>query len=315
MNEQLFEKSHLDFFRSLEGFPGIRSHIVGSYVRDLAVGKVSSAPDIDLVVEEKAEEFAAFAATVCEGQLKRFPDFLTFKIDNPCRFPFLKEFDIATARTEIYAAPGALPEVKPATIENDLRRRDFTINSMALPIENLGELTKETLPLKIYDPFKGYADLERRIIRVLHDGSFIDDPTRLFRACRYAVRVGGSFDSGTECLISRAIQDGALNTISWFRILTELRKGLLEEESSKVFAKFEEVGLLENIPFVPPEAANKLAQDLLRVPSIKTAPDKRYLNMLRVISSYCGSEGKEALFRAANLSKEARNNILKSSGE
>ncbi len=304
---------HMDFFRMLHEAAASSSvdlYVVGGFVRDLAAGGIAAAPDIDLVVEKGAEQVAAAVASVSEGVLRKFPAFMTYKVENPRRYPFIGEIDFATARTEVYARPGALPEVAPASIENDLRRRDFTVNAMAMRVDDLEELTEENLHSKIYDYFSGYDDLKRRLIRVIHDRSFLDDPTRLFRACRYAARIKGEIEEHTRILADEAVMGGAVGTVSWFRILMELRKGLSEENSHEVFLKFNDARLLDNLPFVAPQRAENLAKALLEVPVTATGGDS-YLTMLRVIASFCDSERREMFFRAANLSRQTRDDILR----
>src|SRR5690606_28382654 len=116
--------------------------------------------------------------------------------------------DIATARRETYAHPGALPEIETASIAEDLGRRDFTINAMAVPLDE---------PASLIDPHGGKADLNRGVIRVMHPGSFIDDPTRALRAARYAARFGFDLDPATADLLAAV----NLNTVSRERIENE----------------------------------------------------------------------------------------------
>jgi tRNA nucleotidyltransferase (CCA-adding enzyme) len=130
-------------------------------------------------------------------------------------------YNFAGTRKESYDAPGELPRASPASLADDLRRRDFSINAMALGLtgDDLGHL---------YDPFSGLADMEAGSIRVLHERSFLDDPTRLLRAVRYAARLGFGLDQETERLAREAVAADALSTVSGNRIGTEL-EALLEE--------------------------------------------------------------------------------------
>src|SRR5439155_21270735 len=109
--------------------------------------------------------------------------------------------DVVTTRTEFYDAPAALPTVEHATIREDLRRRDFTINAMAASLKG-GEFGR------LVDPFGGRRDLEEGTIRVLHNLSFIDDPTRIFRAIRYENRYGFRMDAHTERLARSCVEMG-----------------------------------------------------------------------------------------------------------
>ena len=187
-------------------------HLVGGAVRDLLLG---GAPvDLDLVVEGDA---AAVAASL-GGELKAFDRFgtATVVLDG-------FSYDIARARRETYSHPGALPDVEPAPLAEDLLRRDFTVNAIALGLS--GELTAAPAALE---------DLDARRLRVLHDRSFIDDPTRLMRLARYASRLGFEVEPHTRELAGEAVAGGALGTVSGPRIGNELR--LLAREDDPVAA-------------------------------------------------------------------------------
>ncbi|HUA04621.1 MAG TPA: hypothetical protein VMB27_12000 [Solirubrobacteraceae bacterium] len=189
-----------------------RVHLVGGAVRDLLLG---GAPlDLDLVVEGDAGEVAAALG----GELKAFDRFgtATVVLDG-------FSYDIAGARRETYAHPGALPDVEPAPLAEDLLRRDFTVNAIALAFS--GQLRAAPAALE---------DLEARRLRVLHDRSFIDDPTRLMRLARYATRLGFEVEPHTRELADAAVAGGALGTVSGPRIGNELR--LLAREDDPVGA-------------------------------------------------------------------------------
>ena len=141
------------------------------------------------------------------------------------------EVDLASARAESYPHPGALPEVRPATLVDDLARRDFTINAMAIPLAGEPELI---------DPHGGLADLERGVLRVLHDGSFVDDPTRALRAARYTARFGFEVEAETERLARAA----DLGTVSENRVEAELRKLAAEVEPRAGFELLDSWGLV-----------------------------------------------------------------------
>lgn len=204
---------------AVSGRPG--TYLVGGAVRDLMLGFVQF--DFDLLVEGDAAELAEHLVETVGGSVKRHERFLTATFISEDRALCV---DIAQARSESYAAPGALPEVSPADIETDLRRRDFAINAIALAIweESFGELVE----------FPGASDdLMARRLRVLHDGSFIDDPTRLLRMLRYGARLGFSADPQTEQLARDAVEAGVVSTVSGARIRDELMD-LLSERSAVV---------------------------------------------------------------------------------
>jgi tRNA nucleotidyltransferase (CCA-adding enzyme) len=144
--------------------------------------------------------------------------------------------DLAQTRRERYPEPGALPEVEPASLEEDLRRRDFTVNAMAagLSADRLGV---------VIDPLGGEADLRDGVIRVLHERSFVDDPTRLLRAVRYEARLGASLDPRSEELALEAIGGRALETVSGKRIRVELVFLLEEPEMPTAVERICRLGL------------------------------------------------------------------------
>jgi tRNA nucleotidyltransferase (CCA-adding enzyme) len=196
-------------------------YLVGGAVRDLLLGRPRA--DVDLVVEGDA---AALARRL-GGAGAEHQRFATVKVEVEGH-----EVDVASARRESYAEPGALPTVEPgASIEEDLRRRDFTVNAMAIPLGGASLL----------DPCGGRGDLERKQLRVLHDRSFIDDPTRAIRAARYAARFGFGLEPETERLLRQA----DLRTVSDDRRRAELERLGAEARAPHGFALLAGWGLVE----------------------------------------------------------------------
>jgi tRNA nucleotidyltransferase (CCA-adding enzyme) len=214
----------------LAAFPGIdlirRSarelpvYVVGGAVRDLLLGRDRA--DLDVVVEGDATALAEALG----GESVSHDRFATAKVALPDL-----ELDLATARAESYPLPGALPEVREATLAEDLARRDFTINAMAIPLHRDPELI---------DPHGGRADLERGLIRVLHPGSFTDDPTRALRAARYAARFGFALQPETE----RLARASDLSTVSEDRAEAELVRLAAEPRARAGFELLDEWGLI-----------------------------------------------------------------------
>jgi tRNA nucleotidyltransferase (CCA-adding enzyme) len=200
--------------------PGI--YVAGGAVRDLLLG--GHPADLDLVVEGETEAVAAEL-----GPAVTHERFGTSTV-NAAGFTY----DLARARTETYAHPGALPEVAPATLAEDLLRRDFTVNAMAIAIG-------PPEPGRLHAAPNAIEDLAERRLRVLHDTSFIDDPTRLLRLVRYASRLGFAVEHRTLQLAQAAADGRALSTVSGPRIGAELR--LLARESDPV-AAFERLAAL-----------------------------------------------------------------------
>jgi len=200
-------------------------YLVGGAVRDLLLGHRRA--DVDLMVEGDATALAAELG----GANSEHDRFGTVKVDVDGH-----EVDIAGARTEHYERPGALPTVTPtASIEEDLARRDFTINAMAIPLQ--GEA-------RLIDPFGGRRDLEQGLLRVLHDRSFVDDPTRAIRASRYASRFGFGLEPKTEELLRQT----DLTTVSADRRRTELERLAAEAEAGAGFELLGEWGLIDLRP-------------------------------------------------------------------
>lgn len=206
-------------------------YLVGGAVRDLLLG--SATVDLDVAVEGDAEAVALRLAERLGGSVRAHGRFGTATV----RAESLS-VDLAGTRTETYAAPGALPDVAPASLAEDLRRRDFTVNAMAMSLTpaELGTL---------HDPHGGRADLEDRRIRVLHAKSFIDDPTRVLRAVRYAVRLGFALERDTELWLRAAVAGGTLTTVSGPRIRDELLDMLAEPDAPDSIEMARELGLGE----------------------------------------------------------------------
>ncbi len=206
-------------------------YLVGGPVRDILLGR--PAIDIDLTLEEDASTLARALAKRLEGRVRSFPQFLTYKV-TASDFP---EIDLTTARKERYRKPGALPAVTAGRLKDDLVRRDFSINAIALDL----------LDGEMHDPANGAEDIEARVVRVLHDRSFTDDPTRIFRATRLAIRLGFSIEAHTEELMRCAIETNALSTVSKERIWRELFLVMDESEAPEILTDLSHRGVLETL--------------------------------------------------------------------
>ena len=216
---------------ALDGLPPV--YLVGGAVRDLVLGL--AVVDVDLTVEGDGPRMARELADRLGGDVLPHERFGTATV----RAGTI-EFDLAATRRETYPEPGALPVVEPAGLSEDLGRRDFAINALAAGLQGdeLGHL---------HDPHDGRADLDARVIRVLHDRSFIDDPTRLLRAVRYEVRLDFHIDEATEELVKEAVRRDALATVSGPRIRDELLDLLAEHAAPRGVARLAELGLLESL--------------------------------------------------------------------
>jgi tRNA nucleotidyltransferase/poly(A) polymerase len=224
------QKRGLEIVREVAAEKELRPFLVGGPVRDVLLGR-NDVVDIDLTLETGASTLARAVAKKINGRLRSFPQFLTYKITADG----LPEIDIATARKERYRSPGALPTVTAGRLKDDLLRRDFSINAMALDLTT-GEL---------HDPTGGARDLAAMAVRVLHDHSFLDDPTRIFRAVRLATRLGFSLEADTARLLDRAVAGGALASVARERIWRELFLAFEEESAPNAIAALSAAGVLE----------------------------------------------------------------------
>ena len=225
---------------------GVRAFVVGGFVRDMVLGVENL--DIDVVVEGDGVEFASVVAERTGAHLRVHRRFGTAVL----AFDRSLHVDVAGARAEYYARPAALPTVERSTLNQDLLRRDFTINAMAACIDPgcFGEIT---------DPYGGLDDLEGRVVRVLHPLSFVDDPTRVLRAVRFEGRFGFTMDAATLGLAQRAVGMGLLRELSGARIREELLDVLDEPVPGKVLGRLHELGGLD--------AVLPIGADVAQVPS------------------------------------------------
>lgn len=210
---------------------GSAAYLVGGAVRDLLLGNRSL--DLDIAIEGDAVEVAR-ACVEHGGQAPVVhPKFGTATLTSG---PF--RVDLASTRQESYDRPGALPSVRPGTIQQDLLRRDYSINAMAIRLDGECHGTLE-------DPACGYADLQHGILRVLHDRSFEDDATRMLRGVRYEQRLGFVFDERSLASILHGLP--YLRAISPDRLRHEFDHILLEDEPEQMLLRLDALGVLSEI--------------------------------------------------------------------
>jgi tRNA nucleotidyltransferase (CCA-adding enzyme) len=210
---------------ALEGLPP--AYLVGGAVRDLLRGKAPA--DLDVAIEGDGRSVARAIGDRLGGEVREYERFGTADVVLPDH-----TFHFATTREEVYEAPGELPRVAQTSLSEDLRRRDFTINTLAIGLtgDDLGHL---------YDPFGGLADIDAGLIRVLHDRSFLDDPTRLLRAVRYATRLNFVLEQETERLAREAVAADSLATVSGKRIQADLMALLGEHDVGRAIERMREL--------------------------------------------------------------------------
>lgn len=213
---------------------GFKVYAVGGFVRDLVLGL--SNYDLDLAVEENAVEFANLLPPLLGGKLNVHPEFGTATLTLSDGF----QIDFATARMEFYQFPAASPEVEQATIKHDLYRRDFTINTLAFSL-NSGSFGK------FLDFFGGYDDLQAGLIRVLYNLSFVEDPTRILRAIRFACRYGFKLEEETRGFMETAIQDNMLAKTPAARLGREFRIIFHESNVPALLTMARDLGVMKSI--------------------------------------------------------------------
>ena len=245
---------------------GQRVYLVGGSVRDLLLKRPHL--DIDLVVEGDALSLARQLAKGRGGKLVTHPRFGTATFSQGTF-----SLDLVTARSETYAEPAALPTVKPGNIQDDLFRRDFSINAMAASLDpaRFGDLV---------DPYGGKSDLDRHLVRVLHQRSFKDDPTRVWRAIRYEQRLNFRLEFDTTVLLRR--DSAIMGRVSGDRLRHELERILEEDYPEKVFYRAERLGVLRWL-YPALEGNGWLGEhfDMAREASGSSKPDiKLYLALL-----------------------------------
>ena len=211
---------------------------VGGFVRDLILGVENL--DVDLVVEGDALSFARCLAEFLCGRVRIHEKFGTAMVILPDNF----RIDVATARTEYYEYPAALPTVEVSSLKQDLYRRDFTVNAMAIVLSerNFGGLV---------DYFGGRRDLEEGVIRILYNLSFVEDPTRILRAVRFEQRYNFKIESQTLALARNAIKSKMLAKLSADRVREELKHILGEVEPIGAVLRMSELDIWS---YILPEA-------------------------------------------------------------
>ncbi len=297
-------------------------YIVGGFVRDLlltmltkndAAARAKTSPrfDLDLVVEGDAIVLARRLRDYKGGRVRSHSRFGTAKWILPQSIPFqpgpseqsthLHSLDFVTARTEFYRHPSALPEVEQSSIRQDLHRRDFTINTLALRLtpDHFGELL---------DFYGGQSDLEARLIRVLHSLSFVEDPTRMLRAARLIARLDFDLEERTAELLNNALD--LLQRVSGERILSELELIFRERYPEWALEQLDRLGILVTIHpglMVDPWLIERL--EILRVglgetPWTDTTPDT--VHYLGLMAFWLASDELDALMQRLNLRTNQR---------
>jgi tRNA nucleotidyltransferase (CCA-adding enzyme) len=279
---------------------GFQVYIVGGSVRDLLRGEANL--DLDIVVEGDGIAFAYDLGKKLNARVKSHKRFGTAVVVTD---DF--KFDVATSRTEYYESPAALPTVETSSIKKDLYRRDFTINTMAIKLnpDRFGQL---------FDFFGGQRDIKEKTIRILHNLSFIEDPTRAFRAIRFSERFGFKISKHTINLIKTAVRINLFDKLSGARMYDELNLLFLETEPISAINRLEGLGLLKCIHqhlkvTKPLEDTFRSIQETyawFKLLFFEEEINKSHLFLMSLIEELTLQEGKETLQRLQVPPKESR---------
>ncbi|MEK7237359.1 MAG: hypothetical protein AAB242_12090 [Nitrospirota bacterium] len=282
---------------------GMSLYLVGGVVRDLLLKRENW--DLDLTVQGDGIAFARLVADRYGAGLAVFERFATARLV----FQDGLKMDIATTRRESYAQPAVLPTVQPASIEEDLYRRDFTINAMALQL-NPGQFGR------LLDAYGGQRDLRARTIRVLHAGSFQDDPTRIFRAIRFEQRFAFRLERTTLHLLEQAASTNLIQQLSGPRLQNEILLLLGEHDPVRAISRLAQLKLLRflhrrlcyttNVKRVVTAIPKALAWWARRFPD--SAID-RPIVYLMALSSESSSAVVASTIRRLSLSREQAKNV------
>ena len=233
---------------------GLSVYLVGGPVRDAVLGV--PAKDLDFVLIGDAPALAADLAEELDGKVTVHPRFGTATVEIEG-----DRVDIVTARSETYPSPGSLPVVSAGSLEDDLARRDFTINAMALPLFGASP--------EVIDPHGGLRDLAGKSVATLHSNSFADDPTRMLRAIRYEQRLGFRIATDTLSQMKKAINAGHANPVSGDRWRQEFQKIFEEDQAAAMLLRAIELGALPAVysPLSDGQALTRLAGESGLVPN------------------------------------------------
>lgn len=240
-----------EFFQNLGKLAdeiGTRAYLIGGAVRDLLLGKASQ--DIDVMLECRLGEFIEhlqnrwkiyYPRLGVPGHVTFFKKYLTAKVSFPdAPYGTLNAMDFSQARKEVYESSGAPPLVFPGDLSQDLMRRDFSINALAL------DLTPSSFG-RLVDGCEGRNDLKQKQIKILHESSFADDPARLIRAVRFAARLSFHLEAKTGALFQEAVTQHYIARLSPARLFDEFKKALSENDPNSILSALNDCSLLDQI--------------------------------------------------------------------
>ncbi|RMF93697.1 MAG: CCA tRNA nucleotidyltransferase, partial [Candidatus Schekmanbacteria bacterium] len=226
--------SYFEIVRQIADEKSVNAYLVGGIVRDILLGIDNY--DIDIVIEGNGVAFAKEFSKRVDGRIKTHGRFGTSSVFLSSGF----RIDFATARAEFYESPAKLPVVFPGSLKRDLLRRDFSINALAVRLNGNPAYV-------LIDYFGGQRDLKDKVIRVLHSLSFVEDPTRIFRALRFETRLNFKIGKQTLALLKDSLSKGVMGRVSGKRILSEFILIFKEEKFRQILRRMEDLGVLKSI--------------------------------------------------------------------
>ena len=261
----------------------ISAYLVGGSVRDLILG--SRIEDLDVCIESSnIQDFCDFLRTAFCAEILAYSEFGT------CKIVLGEEtIDVAITRSEVYKRNGALPSIRHSTINDDLMRRDFTINSMAMPI-----LPGELGP--VIDLNHGFRDMDEKLLRILHHRSFLDDCTRIFRAIKYSERLGFTIEKETKNLLKKGVKE--IHHVSGSRISNELIRICYEPKRIPMLQALDSMGILK---VIHPEMY--FPEDLQKVSEIEDIGNWNNTEISCLLLFSCSPEYRETIAHALDMPK------------
>ncbi len=278
---------------------GLSTYLVGGVVRDLILKRKNF--DLDFVVEGDAISLAQEIASQKKLTITVYKQFGTATIFWNDHL----EVDFVSSRKETYAHSGALPEVQPGRLDDDLFRRDFTVNALALSVN------EQTFGL-VVDIYQGLDDLKKKFIRILHDQSFMDDPTRILRAVRFAARLNFRIEPGTLKLLRTALSHKVFKNVKLPRLFQELKKNFSEKDFNAQVQMLQRLKILSSINKDLDADHRKLnaLEKYLRSRSSAKAP--QWVLVLMTLVSKMKRQPLETFLQLIQLQKEYEKAILES---
>ena len=305
-------KEYIDLFVAIQKISrelNTEVYIVGGFVRDLYYANYDCLQDIDFLVSKNPKLIAEKLQVDLGGDIKPYPDFLTCKLVN-INLTDIKELDFAEFRTEIYRQSGALPTVGRGKFSEDSLRRDFTINTLILNINSVIEIffnnafSVVQIEKHIIDNLQRINDLKNRVVRILHNQSFSDDPTRIFRAIRYKLLIKGSYENATEMHLQEAINQNYFKNIDGYRISGELEKlfNMPGFDLLDIFRELNRFHILERLEFISEENIDKVQNYLSNMPKYDNS-SSRFYTFMKHLLKYQSTEKQKFLIKRYNLKK------------